>query len=130
MAALLNGHDFRKAARRRLPRGVFDYIDRGTEDETALGAITRDLADLRLMPRVLTGPQDADLTTTVFGRSLGAPLIIAPTALAGLVAHDGEIKLARAAAQRGLAFTISTQSVTAIEQIRAGAPGAALWFQL
>jgi isopentenyl diphosphate isomerase/L-lactate dehydrogenase-like FMN-dependent dehydrogenase len=130
MARLLNGHDFRLAARRRLPRGVFEYIDRGSEDETALLAIAQDLAAVRLAPRILTGHGEPELGVTLFGRQVGAPLIVAPTALAGLVAHDGEIKLARAAARRGIPFTISTQSVTVLEDIRAGAPGAELWFQL
>jgi isopentenyl diphosphate isomerase/L-lactate dehydrogenase-like FMN-dependent dehydrogenase len=130
MRALLNGHDFRRAARRRLPRGLFEFIDRGSEDETALGAIAASLAGLRFRPRVLTGQGEPDLATELFGRTLGAPLISAPTALAGLVAHDGEIKLARAAARRRIPFTISTQSVTAVEDIRAGAPEAELWFQL
>jgi L-lactate dehydrogenase (cytochrome) len=126
----LNAHEARAMARRRLPRGLFEYIDRGTEDERALGELRTSLDAVRLAPSVLTGHVEADLGTQVFGQDLAAPLVVAPTALAGLVRYDGETKLARAAAAVGLPFCVSTQSITPIEAIRRGAPNALLWFQL
>ncbi|GGF44339.1 alpha-hydroxy-acid oxidizing enzyme [Aliidongia dinghuensis] len=130
MARLLNTADYREAARRFLPRGLFEYIDRGTEDELALANLRRALDDLYLTPSVLAGHPARELATTVLGQSIGLPMVIAPTALAGLVAHDGEVKLARAAARQRIPFCISTQSVTTIEEVRAGAPDATVWFQL
>lgn len=83
-----------------------------------------------LQPLVLTGHAQANLATVVLGKTLSAPIVVAPTALAGLVAFDGETKLDRAAAAVGVPFCVSTQSITTIETIRRGAPDAELWFQL
>ncbi len=130
MSAALNFSDFRLKAKRRLPKGLFEYIDRGTEDELALTTIRDRLDRLKFLPRILAGDPDPVLETTVFGRSQPQPLVVAPTALAGLVAHDGEVKLARVAAAHGLPFTVSTQSITGVEDIRAAVPDATLWFQL
>ncbi|MFT3691055.1 alpha-hydroxy acid oxidase [Paenirhodobacter sp.] len=127
---LLNTDDFRAAARRRLPRGLFQYIDRGTEDEASLRRIRASLDAVRLEPRVLNGACPVSLETTVLGRVRPTPLVIAPTALAGMVAANGETLLARAASRFGIPFTVSTQSVEPIEDIRRGAPDAELWFQL
>lgn len=127
---LLNAHDFRARARRRLPRGVFEYIDRGTEDERALTLLRHSLDEIALQPRILHGPGVVPLATRLFGRPVAAPLVIAPTAMAGLVTHDGEARLARAAAAVGIPFCVATQSITPIETIRKAAPDADLWFQL
>jgi isopentenyl diphosphate isomerase/L-lactate dehydrogenase-like FMN-dependent dehydrogenase len=127
---LLNAADYREKARRRLPRGLFEYIDRGTEDEQALTRLRGSLDAVTLRPSVLSGHASRDAGATLFGKRLSTPLVVAPTALAGLVAHDGELKLARAAAALGIPFCVSTQSVTTIEDIRRAAPDAALWFQL
>lgn len=130
MPQLLNTRDYRGAARKRLPKALFEYIDRGTEDELAIGEIRKSLDAIRLAPRILTGHAERNLRTTVLGQETGMPLIVAPTALAGMVSHNGEVKLARAAARMGIPFCISTQSVTTIEEVREGAPDALLWFQL
>jgi len=127
---LQNVHDYRMAARRRLPRGIFEYVDRGTEDEVALLALRSSLDALKLAPKVFADVGVIDLSTTVLGRTQRLPMIVAPTAMAGLLWHDGEVKLARAAHAAGIPFCVSTMSVTALEDIAAGAPGADLWFQL
>ncbi len=126
----LNAEDFRQLARRILPRGLFEYIDRGTEDEVALKRLRSSLDGVMLRPSVLAGYDARDLATRILGVQAAAPIAVAPTALAGLVAFDGETKLARAASAVGIPFCVSTQSITPIETIRAGAPGAELWFQL
>ncbi|AYD03639.1 alpha-hydroxy acid oxidase [Neorhizobium sp. NCHU2750] len=130
MRQLRNAVDFREAAQRRLPRMLFEYIDRGTEDEFALSALRQSLDAIQFMPYVLTGHAVRDISTSVFGQEADMPIVVAPTALAGLVSHNGEIKMARAAAKAGIPVCISTQSITTIEEIRAGAPSAMLWFQL
>ncbi len=128
--AYLNIADYRRGAKRRLPRGIFEYVDRGSEDEIGLAAIRRSLDDLRFVPRVLRDVSELDLSADIFGNTLPCPLIIAPTAAAGLLWYDGEVALARAASQAGIPFCVATQSMTSIEDIRARAPGADLWFQL
>lgn len=130
MRLMLNIDDYRAEARRVLPRGLFEYIDRGTEDEVALARLRNALDGVVLQPSVLTGHVHPNLSTMALGKTLSAPIVVAPTALAGLVAFDGEIKLARAAAAVGIPFCVSTQSITTIEMIRRGAPDAELWFQL
>ncbi|MDA9408473.1 alpha-hydroxy acid oxidase [Bradyrhizobium sp. CCBAU 45384] len=130
MPMLLNASDYRSRARQFLPRGLFEYIDRGSEDETALARLRDSLDAITLLPAVLTGRDRSDLHTVLLGRRIAAPLIVAPTALAGLVSYDGETKLARAASRIGIPVCISTQSVTSVEAIRRGAPDALLWFQL
>lgn len=84
MPMLLNASDYRQRARQVLPRGLFEYIDRGTEDETAVRRLRSSLDAITLMPAVLTGHDRRDFETMLFGRKLAAPLAVAPTALAGL----------------------------------------------
>ena len=127
---LLNAEDYRDRARRILPRGLFEYIDRGTEDELALRRIRQSLDAIILRPSALSGHDSRDIGTTLMGKKFPTPLVVAPTALAGLVAFEGEQKLARVAAAAGIPVCCSTQSVATIEEVRRAAPDAALWFQL
>lgn len=127
--AILNIEDARRAARRRLPRGLFEYVDRGAEDEISIDGNRRDLDAVRLAPSVLVDVSQRSQEAEVLGRRQPSPLVIAPTAVAGLVWRDGEIALARAAAAAGIPFCVSTQSITSIERIAAES-GAELWFQL
>lgn len=126
----LNARDFRQAAKRRLPKSLFEYIDRGAEDERALARLRESLDAIEMVPSVLTGHRERDLRTEILGREQAMPLIVAPTALAGLVSHQGEAKIARAASRLGIPVCVSTQSVTTVEEVAAGAPGADIWFQL
>lgn len=126
----LNVADYRLAAKKRLPRGMFEYIDRGTEDEVGLRGIRSALDATRLSQHVLNDVSAPDTSTVIFGEKLPLPIIISPTAVAGLVWHDGEVQLARAARAAGIPFCVATQSMTSMEDIAAGAQGANLWFQL
>jgi len=126
---ILNVADARRAAARRLPRGLFEYIDRGSEDEVAIAANRSQLDAIRLAPKVLVDVSRPSTQAEILGDGLPLPLVVAPTAVAGLAWHDGEIALARAAAGAGIPFCVSTQSITAIERIAAES-GARLWFQL
>ena len=128
-AGILNVADARLAARRRLPRGLFDYVDRGSEDEVSIAGNRRKLDAIQLSPAVLVDVSQRSQAATILGQAQPSPLIIAPTAVAGLVWHDGEIALAQAAAAAGIPFCVSTQSITSIERIAAES-GARLWFQL
>ncbi len=125
----LNFDDMRAVARRRLPRGVFEYIDGGTEDQVALRTLREAWDAIRFDPAVLVDVSHRSQEVELFGREQPMPCIIAPTAMAGLVWFNGEVELARAAARAGLPFCVSTQSITAIEDVAAQA-GGRLWFQL
>lgn len=129
LASILNVEDARQAARRRLPRGLFEYVDRGTEDEISISGNRRSLDAVRLAPSVLVDVSRRTQQAQLLGKTRPSPLVIAPTAVAGLVWHDGEIALAKAAAAAGIPFCVSTQSITSIERIAAES-GAELWFQL
>lgn len=129
LSAILNVEDARRAARRRLPRGLFEYIDRGAEDELSIAGNRQGLDAVRLAPSILVDVSQRTQVAEVLGRKQPSPLVIAPTAVAGLVWRDGEIALARAAAAAGIPFCVSTQSITSIERIAAES-GAELWFQL
>lgn len=125
----LNVADFREQARRRLPRGLFEFVDRGTEDELALVANRQAWDALKFVPRTLVDVSARTAGTTLFGQPCAMPLAIAPTGAAGLLWHEGEVALARAAAQAGVPFTVATGSLTSLERIAQEAPGR-LWFQL
>ncbi|MBA8821825.1 alpha-hydroxy-acid oxidizing enzyme [Ochrobactrum sp. P6BS-III] len=130
MNSLLNAAEYREAARRFLPKGLFEYIDRGTEDELALGNLRQDLDRIRLEPRVLRGTTEPDLSTTLLGKKYSTPIVIAPTALAGMLAYQGEGLLARAGAATGIPYCAATQAISSIGEIRSASAEADLWFQL
>ena len=110
--------ELRVAARRRLPRGLFDYIDRGVGEEAGLRALRDSLDAIKIAPFALGARPDRRLDCQLFGHTSRAPIVIAPTAMAGLLRPNGEIALARAAARNGLPLCLSTQSVTAVETLR------------
>lgn len=128
-AHILNVEDARRAARRRLPVGLFEYIDRGCEDEVSILANRRRLDAITLSPAALVPVSERSMEAEILGERQPLPLVIAPTAVAGLVWHDGEIAIAKAAARAGIPFCVSTQSITSVERIAAES-GAKLWFQL
>jgi isopentenyl diphosphate isomerase/L-lactate dehydrogenase-like FMN-dependent dehydrogenase len=121
--------DLREAALRRLPKGVFEYLDKGTEDMVALDNNRRAFHDLKLLNRVLTDVSDVKLNAEIFGQPAALPLVVAPTGIAGLAWYEGELELAKAAAKAGVPFTLATGSNTAMEKV-ANEAGGRLWFQL
>jgi L-lactate dehydrogenase (cytochrome)/(S)-mandelate dehydrogenase len=121
--------DLRELARRRLPRGLFDYIDRGAEDEVSLRNNRAASERIKLRPRVLVDVSKRSQSITLFGHPQKMPIAIAPTGTPGIMWHEGEIALARAAAAAGIPFTLATTSLTAMERVVTEA-GGRLWFQL
>ena len=122
--------DFREAARRRLPRFLFDYIDGGAYAERTLARNVSDLAELSLRQRVLKADvSDIDLSSTLFGVRQALPLALAPIGLAGMYARRGEVQAARAAAKKGVPFCLSTVSVCDLAEVSKASP-APIWFQL
>ena len=94
--------DLREVAERRLPKGVFDYIDKGTEDMNSLGNNRKAMTDIKLLNKVVTDISDVQLDANIFGRPAAMPLAIAPTGTAGLAWFEGEFELAKAAAAAGV----------------------------
>jgi isopentenyl diphosphate isomerase/L-lactate dehydrogenase-like FMN-dependent dehydrogenase len=124
-----NIEDLRRIAKRRLPKGVFEFVDRGSEDEVALRHNRDAFARIKLHPRALVDVSKRDQAITLFGHEQKMPIAIAPTGSAGLMWYEGEVELARAAAKAGIPFTLATGSMTAMEKIVDQA-GGRLWFQL
>ncbi len=129
LADCQNVADLRAAAAGRLPRGIFEFVDRGSEDEIALGENREAFRRIKLIARVMRDVSGRSSATTLFGRPASMPLVIAPTGAAGLLWHRGEVALARAAAAQGVPFTVSTGSMTSLETVAAEA-GGRLWFHL
>ncbi|MDH4109406.1 MAG: alpha-hydroxy-acid oxidizing protein [Gammaproteobacteria bacterium] len=111
--------DFRKLAKQRLPSPIFHYIDGGSDDEVTLRRNTDAYETWDLVPNVLAGVSDVDLSTTVLGRKLDLPLFFSPTAMQRLFHHDGERALARAAEKFGTMFGVSTIGTRSIEELGA-----------
>ena len=121
--------DHRELARRRLPRQLFDYIDGGAYEESTLRANESDLADIGLRQRVLRDVSDITVSTTVLGRDLTMPVLLAPVGLAGMFARRAEVQAARAAERFGVPFCESTVSICSIDEV-AAATTAPFWYQL
>ena len=121
--------DLRRAARRRLPRGAFDYIDGGAEDERSLAANVAAFTEQRLHPAALRGVEDVDMTAPILGHPAALPLGLAPTGFTRMAHTDGETAVARAAAAAGVPYALSTMGTVALEDV-ATAAEFDRWFQL
>jgi isopentenyl diphosphate isomerase/L-lactate dehydrogenase-like FMN-dependent dehydrogenase len=124
-----NIEDLRRMAKRRLPRGIFEFVDRGTEDEVALRNNRAAFEDIKLKTHVLADVSGRSLETRIFGKTIKMPFGVAPTGTAGLLSYGGEVALAKAAAKAGIPCTIATNAMTPMEEIIEQA-GGELWFQL
>ena len=121
--------DLRDLARKRLPRAIFEYADRGSYDEITLARNRADLQKLEFRQRVMRDLSTLSVASTMLGEKVTMPLAIAPTGLTGLFYGDGEIHGARAALDFGIPFTLSTMSICSIEDVRA-AVQRPFWMQL
>src|SRR6476469_7949337 len=121
--------DLRQLHKRRVPRAVVDYADRGSYTEDTLRANSAQLQEIKLRQRILVDVSKRDLSTTILGEPASMPLILAPVGLLGMQHGDGEIHACRAAQAAGIPFTQSTMSICSIEDI-AAAVDKTFWFQL
>jgi L-lactate dehydrogenase (cytochrome) len=121
--------DLRQLARRRLPRGVFDYVDGGAEDEISLVRNGEAFREIGFRPRVLRDVGAVDTSTTLLAQHLPLPLVLAPTGFTRMVHPDGELAVARAAARAGVPYTLSTLSTRSIEEVAEVSDGPK-WFQV
>jgi len=122
--------DLREIAKKRTPKGPFDYTDGSAESEVSLERARQAFADLEFIPSILKDVSTADLTRTSLGEKFSMPLGIAPTGFTRMMQTEGEIAGARAAEKFGIPFTLSTLGTTTIEDVVAAAPGGRNWFQL
>jgi len=113
-----NFHDFRALARRRLPGPIFNYIDGGADDEATLRRNTASFERCDLVPNILRGVGELDLSVSVMGQKLAMPVYCSPTALQRLFHHDGERAVAAAAAQYGTMFGVSSLGTVSLEELR------------
>ena len=112
-----NFHDFRKLADKRLPGPIFNYIDGGADDESTYHRNSLSFNDCDLVPKVLTGVSDIDLSVTVMGQKLDMPVYCSPTALQRLFHYRGERAVAAAAEKFGTIFGVSSLGTTSLEEI-------------
>ncbi|OGA39178.1 MAG: alpha-hydroxy-acid oxidizing enzyme [Betaproteobacteria bacterium RIFCSPLOWO2_12_FULL_62_13] len=124
-----NIFDLREMALKRVPKGLFEFVDRGTEDELALHNNRAAFERIKLRPHTLVDVSGRNQEITLFGNKQKMPIAIAPTGTAGLLWYEGELALARAAKEAGIPFTLATGSMTAMERVAEQA-GGRLWFQL
>jgi L-lactate dehydrogenase (cytochrome) len=123
----VNVADYREAARRRLPKILFDYVDGAAYAEQTLAANTADFQALRLRQRILKDVSKISLKTELFGQSLNMPLLLGPIGMAGMYARRGETQAARAAKAAGIPFCLSSLTICDVDEVAKVEPP---WFQL
>lgn len=129
MPVITNIEDLRQMAKRRVAKAVFEYVDRGSYDETTLSANRNDLDALKFRQRVAINVDRRSTRSSMIGQEVAMPVAIAPVGLTGLNWADGEMLGARAAEKFGIPFTLSTMSICSIEDV-ASAVTKPFWFQL
>ena len=129
LSRVANIDDLRRIARRRLPGGVFDYIDGGAEDEMSLRRNVAAFRRAEFRPLVLNDVGIVDPSTTVLGRPVPIPLVLGPTGFTRIASSGGELDVAAAAERARLPYTLSTLSTRSIEEVAAVSRGAK-WFQV
>ncbi|WP_170574143.1 alpha-hydroxy acid oxidase [Ruegeria atlantica] len=113
-----NFHDFRRLAKQRLPGPIFNYIDGGADDEVTYRENTNAFDRCDLLPSVLRGVSDLDMSVTVMGQKLDMPVYCSPTALQRLFHHQGERAVAAAAEKYGTMFGVSSLGTVSLEELR------------
>jgi isopentenyl diphosphate isomerase/L-lactate dehydrogenase-like FMN-dependent dehydrogenase len=126
----INVSDYERLASERLEPGVYGYFAGGAGDERTLRENVAAYSRYSLHPRVLVDVAEVTTATTVLGRDVAMPLLVAPVAFQRLVDPDGEVAMARAAAAAGTVMCLSTIATSRPAEIAAQAPAAPRWFQL
>jgi len=117
-----NFSDFKSLARRRVPRAIFDYIDGGADDEVSKRRNAIAIEECDLVPNVLRGVRDVDLSVTIMGQKLDLPIYLSPTALQRVFHHHGEMATGAAAAKFGTMFGVSSIGTVSLERLRKAFP--------
>jgi L-lactate dehydrogenase (cytochrome) len=130
LATAANVEDLRRIAKRRLPAGVFDYIDGGAEDELAMRANRDAFGRYEFCPRVLRDVSTVDTRSTLLGSPVPIPVVLAPTGYTRIADPEGELAVARAAQRAGVPYTLSTMATRSIEEVAAVNGEGRRWFQV
>ena len=112
-----NFRDFRKLAEKKLPSPIFHYIDGAADDEITYARNTSAFDDVDLVPNVLRGVENVDLSTTIFGKKLDLPFYLSPTALQRLFHYEGERAVGKAAQKFNTMFGVSALATVSVEEI-------------
>ncbi len=126
---VVNVADLRRAAERRLPRAVFDYVDGGADGEVTLRENTRAFEEVTFRPRNAVAVKGCDMRTKVLGSELSMPMLLAPVGFTRMLYPRGEVTAARAAGKAGIGFTLTTISGSPLEEV-AHATHGPRWYQL
>ena len=129
MTAIACIEDLRKKAEKRVPRMFYDYADSGSWSESTYRANEDDLQAIKFRQRVAIDVSTRDTKMPMLGETTTMPVALAPTGLTGMQYADGEILAAKAAADFGVPFTLSTMSICSIEDVAAHS-STPFWFQL
>ncbi|MFJ2618482.1 alpha-hydroxy acid oxidase [Glutamicibacter sp. NPDC087344] len=130
LAAAADLWDLRKIAKRRTPTAAFDYVDGAAGREITADRSRRVFDSVELLPRILHGTAQSDLSTTIAGGHSALPFGIAPTGFTRFMHSEGEIGGSRAAMKAGIPFSLSTMGTRSIEEVAQAAPEGRKWFQL
>jgi L-lactate dehydrogenase (cytochrome) len=130
LAHALSVRDLREAARRTTPRAVFDYVDGAAEEEITAARNVAAYRRVTFLPDALRSVADPEPAVDLLGRRIAMPLVFAPTGYTRMMHHHGEAAVAAVAEHVGVPYALSTVGSTSIEDVRAAAPSADLWFQL
>lgn len=122
--------DFRRLAKRRTPRPVFDYVEGAAEDELSRDRAVEAFQRVVFHPHVLRNVGSVDMSTTILGRRAAMPMVLAPTGFTRMMRTEGEPAVARSAARAGIPYALSTLGTTSVDRLRLEAPNTELWFQL
>jgi isopentenyl diphosphate isomerase/L-lactate dehydrogenase-like FMN-dependent dehydrogenase len=125
----VNIEDLRRAARRRVPRVVFDYVDGGADAEVTLRDNSRAFDDVKLRPRCAVATPVCDLTTTVLGMKFSMPFLLAPIGSTRMLYPRGEERASRAAGAAGTGYILTTFSGSRLEDVKDASAGP-VWLQL
>lgn len=127
--SLVDIEDYRREARRKLPKFMFDYIEGGAMSEQTLHSNVRDLRSISIRQRVMHDVSNQSVSRELFGQLMRLPLILGPVGFAGMYERRGEVQAARAAREAGIPFCLSSVSICGIDEVRSGC-GTPPWFQL
>ena len=122
--------DFRRLAKRRTPRPVFDYVEGAAEQELSVDRSVQAFARVVFHPHVLRNVGSVEPSTTILGRRAALPMVLAPTGFTRMMRTEGEPAVARSAARAGIPYALSTLGTTSVDRLRSEAPDTELWFQL
>jgi len=129
-ARVLTVADFRRLAKRRTPRPVFDYVEGAAEQELSVDRSVQAFARVVFHPHVLRNVGSVEPSTTILGRRAALPMVLAPTGFTRMMRTEGEPAVARSAARAGIPYALSTLGTTSVDRLRSEAPDTELWFQL